>query len=266
MNGTKDKGQDSQIHKQLPQHREHRALQYIRQDARLEPAPKEAPQALQRNDRLGRLPVPDARLVHLPVRLDDAQGVRDGVRDDRRAEPDERLAQDRAEERGRLGERVGEEVVGCEPLCREGGVLVRGGREGRGAYGVVSGEVRGGRGDGAIPQRADTIFLDLQHGQNSTSAHEAQSSSNDRDRTRTLCLRILSPSFPSVCIVVLTVSTGVKTILNAAAAALAKTVLINDGRFFRYPLLERSARMPAFAAVSPNRESGPWMSAAVSPW
>lgn len=166
---TKNKEKHLQIHKQLPQHREHSALQYIRQDPRLQPTPKEAPQALKRNDRLRRLPVPDARLVHLPVRLDDAQGVRDGVGDDRRAEPDERLAQDRTEESGRFGERVGEEVVGCEPLCKEGRVLVLGGRDGGGGdetYGVVPGEVRGGRGDGTVPQRADTIFLNLQHVQN----------------------------------------------------------------------------------------------------
>ena len=80
---------------------------------------------------------------------------------------------------------------------------------------------------------------------------------------RTLERKIASPAFPSVCIVVFTVSTGVRIILNAAAAALANTVFASAGKFFKYLFDFSSARMPTFAAVSPKRDTGPWTSAAV---
>ena len=66
--------------------------------------------------------------------------------------------------------------------------------------------------------------------------------------------------------VVLTVSTGVKIILKHAAAKLAKTVLTSVGSFFIKVLLSKRARIPALAAVSPKRDTGPWMSAAERPW
>ena len=78
-----------------------------------------------------------------------------------------------------------------------------------------------------------------------------------RGRCNTLCLRIPKPLFPSVCIVVLTVSTGVRIIRKAAAAKLAKTVFTSAGSFFMKLFDSRRASMPALAAVSPNRETGP---------
>jgi hypothetical protein len=45
---------------------------------------------------------------------------------------------------------------------------------------------------------------------------------------RTRVLRILMPDFPCVCKVVLTVSIGVRIILNAAAARDENIVLTND--------------------------------------
>jgi hypothetical protein len=45
----------------------------------------------------------------------------------------------------------------------------------------------------------------------------------------------------------------------------AKIVLIGAGRDFMKELLSRRARIPAFAAVSPKRDTGPWISAASRP-
>lgn len=105
-----------QIHEQLPQNREHGALQYIRQYPRLESASEQAAQTVRGNDRFGGFEVADTSLVHLAVGLDDAQGVGDGVGYDGSAETDESLSADRAEKRSGLGEVLAEEVVRCEPL------------------------------------------------------------------------------------------------------------------------------------------------------
>jgi len=45
--------------------------------------------------------------------------------------------------------------------------------------------------------------------------------------------------------------------LNAAAHSEAKAVLIANGNFFMNELDSRRARIPAFAAVSPKRATGP---------
>ena len=55
----------------------------------------------------------------------------------------------------------------------------------------------------------------------------------------------------------LSVSTGVRIILNAAAAKLAKTVFRNAGRRLKYTFEVRRASIPTLAAVSPNRATGP---------
>lgn len=60
------------------------------------------------------------------------------------------------------------------------------------------------------------------------------------------------PPAPCACSVVLSVSTGVSTIRKSAAAALANTVCSSAGSLRRKPFDCSSARMPTFAAVSPN--------------
>jgi hypothetical protein len=67
-----------------------------------------------------------------------------------------------------------------------------------------------------------------------------------------LSRKICTPSDPCVCIVVLSVSRGTRIIRNPAAARDANAVLTGDGSLFKKGLLERRARIPAFAAVSPN--------------
>lgn len=70
-----------------------------------------------------------------------------------------------------------------------------------------------------------------------------------------LFLTSLRPATPPcVCCVVLIVSIGVRVILNVAEATLAAIVLTRTGQVNE----ERSARIPALAAVSPNRDRGPW--------
>lgn len=56
-------------------------------------------------------------------------------------------------------------------------------------------------------------------------------------------------------------SIGVSVMRNVALAALAKTVFTRTGR----STLSSRAMMPALAAVSPKRESGPWKRAAARP-
>ena len=85
-------------------------------------------------------------------------------------------------------------------------------------------------------------------------------------RVPTLFFRIANPGFPCVCKVVFSVSIGVKIILKPAAAREAKIVLTNAGRCFMYEFDWSNARIPALAAVSPKRETGPWMRAALRPW
>ena len=84
-------------------------------------------------------------------------------------------------------------------------------------------------------------------------------------------LRICTPSFPCVCIVVcvlvsaasreagerhtLSVSIGTRIIRNKAAATDAKAVLSGEGRRLRNGFEARRARIPTLAAVSPKRAS-----------
>ena len=55
----------------------------------------------------------------------------------------------------------------------------------------------------------------------------------------------------------LRVSTGVRVILKHAAARLAKIVFAHAGRPLMYLFEVRRAKIPALAAVSPNRATGP---------
>lgn len=79
-------------------------------------------------------------------------------------------------------------------------------------------------------------------------------------------LRSAVPPAPCACNVVFNVSIGVNVMRNKAAHADAKTVLIGDGKPARYPFELSNAKIPAFAAVSPNLATGPWTSAALIPW
>jgi hypothetical protein len=58
---------------------------------------------------------------------------------------------------------------------------------------------------------------------------------------------------------------GVRIILNAAAASDAKTVLNKGCMCLRYEFEPNKANIPALAAVSPKRDTGPWMRAALIP-
>ena len=70
-----------------------------------------------------------------------------------------------------------------------------------------------------------------------------------------LSLSSFNPALPPlVCCVVLSVSTGVRIILKHAEATLAATVLTKTGQVND----SKRAIIPALAAVSPNRENGPW--------
>ena len=101
----------------------------------------------------------------------------------------------------------------------------------------------------AVPERANAVPFDLYRDVRTRRVGEGE--------RRTRSRRIRSPARPSVCIVVFTVSTGIRIMRKPAAARLAKTVWTSCGSFFMYAFEWRSARMPAFAAVSPNRATGP---------
>jgi hypothetical protein len=59
---------------------------------------------------------------------------------------------------------------------------------------------------------------------------------------------------------------GVRIILKPAAVREVKAVFTGVGRFLIYELDCSNAKIPTFAAVSPNRETGPWTRAADIPW
>ena len=59
------------------------------------------------------------------------------------------------------------------------------------------------------------------------------------------------------CMIVLHASTGMRRILNPAAEVEAARVFTPMGRPCVLSKLSNRARVPAFAAVSPKRESGP---------
>ena len=64
---------------------------------------------------------------------------------------------------------------------------------------------------------------------------------------------------------VLHASIGMRKTRKAAAAADAATVFTAAGSVFVCSKESHSAIMPAFEAVSPKRESGPWKSAGPRP-
>ena len=131
-----------QVQEELPQNREHQPLQAVRQYPRLQPPPQQPPQPVLRDDRVRRGHIPNARRVHLAVGLDHAQRVRDGVRDDGRAEADERLAEQLFPDVGGRRQREVEEVIGPEP-------------------GVVSNKGGSGGRERAVPEGTDTVPFDL---------------------------------------------------------------------------------------------------------
>jgi hypothetical protein len=65
--------------------------------------------------------------------------------------------------------------------------------------------------------------------------------------------------------VVLTVSIGIKRIRNNAAATLAATVLNPTFKFCVVSNESKNVNIPVLAAVSPNRDSGPWINAGNTP-
>ena len=81
---------------------------------------------------------------------------------------------------------------------------------------------------------------------------------------------ILAPSFcmpvaPSTCRIVLHASIGMRKTRKPAAAAEAATVFTAAGRSAVFGLASHRAIIPALAAVSPKRESGPWKRAGPRP-
>lgn len=67
------------------------------------------------------------------------------------------------------------------------------------------------------------------------------------------------------CMIVFTVSTGTSRILNAPARTLAPAVLTNAGKEAVCSKESINASAPALLAVSPNRDSGAWISAGPRP-
>ncbi|TFK78418.1 hypothetical protein K466DRAFT_79551, partial [Polyporus arcularius HHB13444] len=109
------RGEYSQIHEQLPKHREHQTLQAVREYTRLQTTAEQPKQTVLRDDGLRRRKVPDARLVHLPVGLHNTKRVRHRVGHDGRAEADECLAKQLLDKGVRLRECLVQAVVGREP-------------------------------------------------------------------------------------------------------------------------------------------------------
>ena len=67
------------------------------------------------------------------------------------------------------------------------------------------------------------------------------------------------------CIVVFTVSTGIRKIRNSAAAVLAATVLMPTLMSLVASMESRRVSTPVLAAVSPKRDIGPWIRAGATP-
>ena len=65
-------------------------------------------------------------------------------------------------------------------------------------------------------------------------------------------MSLARPSFPSTCIAVLLVSRGIKKILHAPAAIDPAAVLRGSGNDDVSGIVSNSAKIPTFAAVSPN--------------
>ena len=69
----------------------------------------------------------------------------------------------------------------------------------------------------------------------------------------------------ATCMIVLQASIGMSTIRKPAAAVDAARVLTPTGRFVVESKLSSRESVPALAAVSPKRDSGPWKSAGARP-
>ena len=132
----------SQIQEQFPQNREHQPLQSVGEDTGLQPTSEEALDTVLRDDGFRSSEVPYPCRVHLAVRLDYTERVRDSVGHDRRAESDERLAKEFLPKVRRGREDLVQVVVRPEP-------------------GVMADEGRCRGRERAVPQRSYTIALDL---------------------------------------------------------------------------------------------------------
>lgn len=73
------------------------------------------------------------------------------------------------------------------------------------------------------------------------------------------------PYLPSTCIIVLTVSTGVKKILNSPATTEPPAALTITGNLRVLSKESIKARNKVLEKVSPNRDNGPYSKAGVSP-
>ena len=69
----------------------------------------------------------------------------------------------------------------------------------------------------------------------------------------------------ATCMIVLQASIGMSTIRKPAAAVDAARVLMPTGRLVVASKLSSRESVPALAAVSPKRDSGPWKRAGARP-
>lgn len=83
------KRRNSQVHEKIPEDREHDSLTSIRNDPRLQSTTEQTQQSIRSHNIFGGDKVSNLALVNLAISLDDAQGVRDGIRDQGGAKPDE---------------------------------------------------------------------------------------------------------------------------------------------------------------------------------
>ena len=81
----------------------------------------------------------------------------------------------------------------------------------------------------------------------------------------TLILSVTAENFPVTCMVVLTVSMGMRKIRKRAAAALAAMVFSPTFKSLVDSRLFKAVKTPVLAAVSPNRLSGPCNKAGRTP-
>jgi hypothetical protein len=87
LTGTAD--ENLQVFEELPKDREHEPLQAVCYNTGFQTTTEQADQAVGSNYRPSGVEIPDAGFVNLPVRLDHAEGVRNGVGGNGRAESDE---------------------------------------------------------------------------------------------------------------------------------------------------------------------------------
>lgn len=181
-------------------------------------------------------------VVDLAVGLDDAQRVGHGVRDDRGHEADEREAQQPEELRVPRGlrQQLGQQVVGGKPRVVPG-------KGGRGGGQRAPPETADAVGLDAVPQqRGAARSLGLQGGLDGVDGRQEDAEGRGAGKTRSVVL--FEGPVRGRC----RPEGG-----RAAYHRETKMVWISDGRFLRYEFECSSAKMPALAAVSPNRETGP---------